>query len=522
MSSVGGEPEDVRNRLLRRADWRFLLPEPCPSVSLCFNDGGLRDAVRRISRAHLQPEDAADDECDLAVASDPSLEVLAKAFASLRPGGSCYVEHSARFATSRAVRGQLLAAGFRDVRTYRPWPSAERCRAWIPLDEPGVASAYFRREDEAAVGLRRLVRRGRRGTEALRQRLERTACVCVIGRKASAAAAMGRREPQPEFLEVLSSQWAALGLGPEPPRLSPVLQTGGRRSINKVIGLVFDRDRRLAAAVKIARVPDAAAGLAREAETLDAVHAMPRRPGGIPRVLFCCRRSEVVAVGESALCGVPISDVLARTPYRDLATAATDWLTRLALASRAAPAGWAEVSASALRHFDTAYGAATGPGLQAAVRHRLAEAPALPTVCEHRDFSPWNVCIDRDDSLSVFDWESSVRRGVPGLDLIYFLSYLAWYSEPASRPGGPSYRAAWDESTSIGRVNVGCLMRYARAVGIDPSAFHSLRLLTWLVHSRSEYLALAADGGAPPSPAVLRQGLFLTLVDEEIRHGGTP
>jgi Ser/Thr protein kinase RdoA (MazF antagonist) len=152
--------------------------------------------------------------------------------------------------------------------------------------------------------------------------------------------------------------------------------------------------------------------------------------------------------------------------------------------------------------------------LIAAIRRRFAYVPPIPTVCEHRDFSPWNVFMRRDGSLSVFDWESSVLRGVPALDVIYFLSYLAAFGNrmPFSRD---SYRAAWDPSTATGRVNLECLTTYARAVGVDSSAFTSLRLLTWVVHARSEYLRYAADSGGPPAADALRHGLFLSLIEEE-------
>ena len=41
--------EATRNRLLRRVDWRFLLPEPGAARTVCFTSGELRQAVALIA-----------------------------------------------------------------------------------------------------------------------------------------------------------------------------------------------------------------------------------------------------------------------------------------------------------------------------------------------------------------------------------------------------------------------------------------------------------------------------------------
>ena len=58
-------------------------------------------------------------------------------------------------------------------------------------------------------------------------------------------------------------------------------------------------------------------------------------------------------------------------------------------------------------------------------RERLEGLDRLPSVIEHRDFAPWNLLVDEDGVLRAVDWESSVRCGLPLLDLWYFLTYLA-------------------------------------------------------------------------------------------------
>ena len=84
--------EEVRNRLLRRVDWRFLLPTPQPTKSICFANGLLSRAVRLISDRMADDRLDPIDNYDLAVAVNPNHATLRKGWTALRPGGSCYTE----------------------------------------------------------------------------------------------------------------------------------------------------------------------------------------------------------------------------------------------------------------------------------------------------------------------------------------------------------------------------------------------------------------------------------------------
>ena len=88
----------------------------------------------------------------------------------------------------------------------------------------------------------------------------------------------------------------------------------------------------------------------------------------------------------------------------------------------------------------------------AEARRLLTRLEGLPLVCEHRDFSPWNLFVHAGDRLAVFDWESSEPEGLPLLDLIYFLTYMA----SALRGEDPAdviraWHAAHDRKVSRGR-----------------------------------------------------------------------
>ena len=519
--AFGAGPETVRNALLRRADWRFLLSDPSPAVSVCFADGTLREAVSRISGSVIDAADAGDGTCDLAALVDPTPDRLRHAFTCLRCGGSCYVELAGGLATSSLLRRRLRRMGFGAVRTYWTWPVADGCRAWIPLAHPAVAAAYFTAHNSSGHGrLRRMARTFLDRTALFRHRLAGTARLSAIATKwADAAMRDASSEPRSAIVNIFRRRWTEFATGAPPPRLDVLLQTNGARSINKVVGFLYgESPGQPEAVVKIARVPEAAASLEREADTLEALHRLDNAPPGIPRVLMRDTSTGVLYVYETVLPGVPVSAVVSEHGYGTIAAHATAWATRLALASRASAPGWARVSASALRDFEAAYARVTPTSMGDDIRRRFAAVAPLPTTCEHRDFSPWNVFVSRSGSLSVFDWESSELHGVPGLDLIYFLSYLS--PTPDNLSLDPhTYVAAWDEATPAGRINHRCLATYARDVGLHPSSLGTLRLLTWLVHSRSEYLRQVADCGGAPSADTLRRGLFLKLIEHELRHG---
>jgi hypothetical protein len=68
-------------------------------------------------------------------------------------------------------------------------------------------------------------------------------------------------------------------------------------------------------------------------------------------------------------------------------------------------------------------------------------------------------------------------------------------------------------------VSYECLAHHASQIGFDPSALHPLRLLVWLLHSRSEYQRLVADVAGRPERELLRRSLFVDLWEEELRFG---
>jgi hypothetical protein len=510
--------EETRNRLLRRIDWRFLLPESGPTSILCLSED-LAEPLRLISRvARTAAPERPPQGFDLAVASDPSEEALATAWAALRAGGSVYTEWRSRLPGGwNAVASSLRLAGFEDVRCYWPRPDPSRAPAtiWIPLEAREPLDYYRTRRARTRNPVRLAGRVARKIQWMLRPRRP----VCAVGSK---TAATGKPDATPgveSLIETIRERWSDWGLGPTPRRIARLLRTAPGRSSGKVVAFLFaegDAEPRLV--VKMARTAESAVGLGREAEVLRSLEARNGAVAGIPRVLLS--RPDGIVV-ETFLPGLPLPGFLGRRKFDTLAKRGASWLVDLAGSddgTREPPSGFV---ARVLQDFESHFGPVLDSGMLREAEQRLAGLPALRPVCEQRDFSPWNILLTPQGTLSVLDWESSELRGLPALDLVYFLTYLAFYFDRSLRDGRhrESFRRTLDPATLTGSVAKECLAWYAERLCVPGEALRPLRLLAWLLHSRSEYRHLVEDSGGLPDPQRLRRSLFLDLLREELRCG---
>jgi aminoglycoside phosphotransferase (APT) family kinase protein len=322
----------------------------------------------------------------------------------------------------------------------------------------------------------------------------------------------------------IREHWPEPEVGHPPDTFSWLLLTTGARTISKVVGLVFaDGQDAPGMVVKMPRVPEAVPALKREAETLDAIHASHPRPvAGVPRVLFYKRNAGTVALAETVVTGVPLWVKLRRTTYRMLALRVTHWLAEFAGRTEHVPrSAWGDrLVDTTMRTFTSQFAPVLDPEKIRKTEEALDQLDALPMVCEQRDFGPWNVLVAPDGALGVLDWESAELRGLPALDLIYFLSFQAFFHDRTmrSRQFRPSYRTLLDASTFTGSIHAECMARYTERVGIEPRLLHPLRLLCWMIHAGSDYRHLAADVAGDPCADDLRRSAFLGLWEEELAH----
>lgn len=515
MSSRADLPERERNARLRRVDWRFLLPSPCPARVLCHGTGDLMDAVASIASEMVV--DASATDCDLAVAQNPDGRTLAELRAALSPGGACYTEWRPGIGGVAGVERALRAAGFEDVTCYRAWPAgAVSPMYWIPTESPGAA-AYVRARARLRGGrVRRLLAAARQHADDL-----------LHGRIGSPISAIARRPPLPSArhdpVAWLSDQWSSWGLGRLPQRVSTLLVTGGPRSVSKVVLLAFAEPGAVpVVAIKAPRVKEAVGGIRREGAALSSLAA--RYPGGVsgvPRMLDQRETDGVPLLSETALVGRPLEAVLTPDNLGSWSTKIADWLAALVGDQTARPPDhWCEaIVEPALSRFEALFGTVVDRGLLRECADIARGIGPFPSAPEQRDFGPWNVLVTTVGDIAVLDWESAEMDGLPVLDLLYYLAYASFSADGARDRGSriTSYRRSLDPTTSTGAIRRECLARYVQATGLESAPVAPLRALVWLIHAQSDARHAAADAGGTPSAEALSRSLFLALWKEEMR-----
>lgn len=520
--------EAERNRLLRRADWRFLLPtEPAPAGPprrcICFAPGLLLPvaAVWAETGDGWSEAPAGVGAYDLAVVVNPDRATLQRAWQALRPGGLCYSEWTRPLPGGAAgVRRRLSTAGFDAVTCYWPLSHPDRgpVAAWLPLEAPG-ALRYFEADRSLPLA------GAQRAAYHLKWRLWRLACGLGLALPICAVARKGAGVPGEDAgAGSLAAEWEALGLEGPPQPLTRLLLTGGLHTINRVVMLVFAGDEDAPRLVtKRARVAEAAASLAHEAAVLRALHASGQiDPRSVPQTLFYHGADCAPLLGQSVVHGAPIWLLLRRDNYARLAAQVTEWQARLAQGAPAAPpaAWWDRLVRPHLASFAAHYGGVVGAEQLRQAERRIGQLGSLPLVCEHRDFAPGNVWLDGDE-ITVIDWECAELAGLPALDLIYFLTFLTLAVEGVDVHGEidlprarATYRSAFDLATPNGEVVTGCLHRYCQAAGIDDASLRPLRLLTWTMQAHLRAHAAAALAETPAQAA--ERSLFVQLWQEEL------
>lgn len=439
-------PESQRNPLLRREDWRFLLPDA---------------------------------------------ELLAH-WRLPRPGGA------------RRARRRFEEAGYGDVRVYWAGPLPHRLpQFWLPVESP-EAVEYLLATRRPVAPLRWLWR--------LVHKVGLLAPLYVVGRRADS-----------ETEDV-----------PLPPSAPLLLLTTGHRSINKAVGLAFEpgTDKPTLAA-KFARVPEAEPGLEREASVLHRLGEERPNLLGVPLLRGEGRRAGRLAVVQDAVEGESLLDLLRPENFEAMAMRVTRVLVDLAetngqihhTAIDPPIGGELQVRDSdrrlvdqSLDWFEQGFGPAIDAALLDKARILLADLGDLPPVPEHRDCSPWNILITPSGDPVLLDWESAEPDGLPAMDVVYFLANCAFVLDRALESGRTreSYARLLDPTTPSGRIAVRAIDEYTAALGISPDDFRRLRLLCWIVHSRSDYRHLQLESPGEPSPEALRRSTFLGLVEEEL------
>ena len=524
---AGGGPDpqaEVSDLLphLQRLDWRFLLadPELARVGYVGRTDSGLLASLRLVSpvvEVLAEPpgpgaREPAAPRYDLVVASEPGGRELARAAAWVRPGGTLVVE--ARRA-SRAPRpgsatdggaperplghpeviARFPALGFDPPCSYWLWPDFERCTRIIPLDDPaGIRYAF----SHGGRGLKhRLGARLGQGLAGLGLLSTAAACVCAIGRRPSPSnaspGAAGTREgraaprPRPSHASLvhhfLARRGRELGLDRSAPPASLVVLTPRfRNSTHLVFILLGDGDSAGGLVAKVCRFPGRCRELELEAGQLGSIQSPPRFES-IPRLLAVERCEGHTLLLQTALRGRAMDRATVRRHPRECCDLVLAWLGQVQTTTRVVPdSSAAEIDrlvARQLRRLEVMI--PSEDGLLAKTTQAVAPLRGLklPLVLEHGDLSHPNLLLDDRGRLGVTDWEQSELRGLPAVDLFFFLAYVARAREGA--PSGPRAVAAV-ERAFFGRSawTRPYVRRYAERLDVPLEALTPLFLCCWI------------------------------------------
>ena len=341
---MDGQVEAQFNRLLRRADWRYLLVDAQPARSVCFSRGLLLQAVQAISTQMVSPDKVSPGECDLAVAANPSRATLQRALLALRPDGRFYGEwYSPLVGGAQGVRRRLEAAGFTDVTCYWPWPIPEITPAlfWLPLDASQAVRYFLSSRPSSNNPIASLSRALLQILWSFAWRARMLVPVCAVARKpvvnespagSNAGSMAGSIAAASSLEQEILAGWKSWGFHGTPNRLDWLLWTGGKRSVNKVVGYAFapgeDQPRLV---MKLPRSPELLPRLAHEANILRAMQSRKTAVAAhIPTVLFVQEWDGMLALGETVVSGQPLYTFLHQENSLELAFTVTDWLASLA------------------------------------------------------------------------------------------------------------------------------------------------------------------------------------------------
>lgn len=423
------EPE-----LLRRIDWRFLLPSGgFGRMVLAGGSEEMAALLVRLGTARRVSLDApAPGSADAVIVLAGSKVSVEDAAAWLAPGGVlCWeVDRRAALATTPdRAEARMRRAGLIPGEAYWSRGGPERCTMYLPLGAAGAPAWYF----GTVFGAETLARRGVRA-------LLRAATgwkASRFGRLVPSFTAVARAPGGTERGSVPAVLGTVLSGGGTP---RPVLLLGGQEEWSRVTLLPFEGSSRApAAVVKLPRVPRFNAETEHEQTVLARLGgALPVHiAGSIPEARGCTEWRGLRVSMESYLCGDSLARNVrgraARMRAADDFTHAARWLADFhaeTVSARPLLADEHETLVDQpLADYRAAFGA-DGPEaalLDAYVAHaeRSARHP-VPIAMQHRDFGPWNIR-RAGHRLSVIDWE--VARPGPALcDLLYLAMHWSWWA----------------------------------------------------------------------------------------------
>lgn len=507
----------------RRADWRFLLPNPphgsFQHLVLLGGDAGAAEQIlevglaRRVSREI--PRERSVDAMIVLCGAEVSLSDVVRC---LLAGAALYFEIDRRSLTSAAfapgrIRRSLQDVGLSPTGVYWAAPDFTNCKRYLPLDVPGALKWYLRTLYVAGTLEHRLLEIGLRlfiGSKTYRF-APLVPCYAVI---AVAGPAL------PTAPSVLDHPGLQKEL--QRPGLRPVVLTSGQDRGSRAVILPFaPGDTQPTAVLKVSARADFNTSTEREqvilAEVRSELDSAMRRT--IPRPLGLFRFGNLTVGVESYAPGhsLWVSSGRWRAPIHqqldDLRLAA-NWLSEFNRQTQVGCLLWSDwgihqwIEAPLAAYIRTFGVTTTEEQLFAHVRKCARDliGASLPIVRLHHDFGPWNL-YRADRKFTVIDWEFGRKWegdcfGPALYDLLYFVTYWIHivrrlHTEAAELRGHYDLFVAPDHRDEHTKAVHQVITEYTRTFGIDRRFLPLLLVYTWIeqaLHSFARKQALGELG----------------------------
>jgi aminoglycoside phosphotransferase (APT) family kinase protein len=252
---------------------------------------------------------------------------------------------------------------------------------------------------------------------------------------------------------------------------------------------------------KVPRLASYAESLDREASNLGAI--LFYRSNGfdsIPRVIAYEDFNNHRILIETALNGQAMSSSLVRRNPKGFVEAAITWLIEFHQATRQDPKKgdrwYHQLVERPCAQFMKTMSNSTEeyPLIKLTQKHvRSLRQYDIPLVFEHGDFGPPNILSCNNSTIGVVDWELAEPKGLPALDLFFFLTLCMFAIRRARKP--EDYLVAFKEAF-FGQNPWAkpFINRYRKKLNISPEIMQPLFLLCWSRYSMNIAHRLNAFG----------------------------
>jgi aminoglycoside phosphotransferase len=333
-------------------------------------------------------------------------------------------------------------------------------------------------------------------------------------------------------LTFLARNWQALALDRfgAPSELTCIVLTPRFQASAHVVFLVLrEQSTNPVLVVKLSRLPGEGGLLEREAGNLRAVHAA--RPGGFSSIPLLLAYEEFAGTRlllETAIAGQVLDAGRVRRQPSECAEAVLAWTTELHVATGQPPPDAATSFDHLLVRPLAAFERMVKPGLSS---HRLIsktrelvqalQKGEFPSVFEHGDLSAPNILVSASGELGVVDWELAEPRGLPGHDLFFALTYLAFARHRAAQTKDyvAAFRGAFLSENGWAQPYI---ERYARALRLPDELLKPLFVAS-LCRYALKLIDRVSGGASPSSPTTeavewLQHNRYFLLWQHAVEH----